>query len=226
MEKKQNKNKFESGYQSDPQTATAGTKHTITTDTNKTLHQKLVSKPLPNSFQNPLSRRGENRRGIDGRFIQMSLPSLETEDIDEEETETEKEERESTPVRETSVEQMEESFDLTPTTPIGRGRPKLVRNRDPKSSGANNCRQRTTCADKPHVDNMNEQQLEQALETITENPVTTTIVDNTGNENQIKTEINEIPNTIELDNNNQQIRRSSRLRSNNPRIRFGNPLTH
>ena len=47
---------------------------------------------------------------------------------------------------------------------------------------------------------MNEQQLEQALETITENPATTTIVDRTGNENQIKTEINEIPNTTELDN--------------------------
>ena len=63
----------------------------------------------------------------------MSLPSLGTEDMDEEETETEEEEeRESTQVRETSAEQMEESFDLTPTTPIGRGRPKLVRNRDPK----------------------------------------------------------------------------------------------
>ena len=73
---------------------------------------------------------------------------------------------------------------------------------------------------------MNEPQLEQAIETITENPTTTTIVDSTGNENQIKTEIIEIPNTNELDNKNQQFRRSSRLRSNNPIIRFGNPLTH
>ena len=103
----------------------------------------------------------------------------------------EEEERESTPVRETSAEQMEESFDLTPTTPIGRGRPKLVRNRDLKSPGANNL--------KLHVDNMNEQQLEQAIETITGNLTTTTIVENTGNENQIKTEINETPNINELD---------------------------
>ena len=73
---------------------------------------------------------------------------------------------------------------------------------------------------------MNEQQLEQAIETITENPTTTTIVDNTGIENQMKTEVNEIPNTNELDKNYQQIRRSSRLRPNNPLIRFGNPLTH
>ena len=82
----------------------------------------------------------------------MSLPSLETEDMDEEETQSEEEEdRESTPVGKTSAEQMEEAFDLTPTTPIGRERPKLVRNRDPKSQGANSL--------KLHVDNMNEQQL-------------------------------------------------------------------
>ena len=93
--------------------------------------------------------------------------------MDERETQLEEEVRESTPVRETSAEQMKESFDLTPTTPIGRGRPKLVRNRNPKSPGENNL--------KLHVDNMNEQQLEQAIETITENPTTTTIVDNTGN---------------------------------------------
>ena len=148
----------------------------------------------------------------------MSLLSLETEDIDDEETQSEEEERESIPTRDTSAEQMEERFDITPTTPIGRGGPKLVRNRDPKSPGTNNL--------KLHIDNMNERQLEQAMETITENPTTTTIVGNIGNENQIKTEINEISNTNELDNNNQQIRRSSRLRSNNPIIRFGNPLTH
>ena len=62
LEKKQNKNKFESEYDTNPQTAVAETKHTITTDTNKSIHKKRISKPLPNSFQNPLSRRGENRR--------------------------------------------------------------------------------------------------------------------------------------------------------------------
>ena len=218
LEEKQNKNKFESEYQTKPQTAIVGTKHTITTDTNKVLHRKLVSKPLPNSFQNPLSRRGENRRGTDGRFIQMSLPSLDTEDTEEEETQSEQEERESTPIRDTSVEQMEESFDFTPPSPIGRGRPKLVRNREPKSPGANNL--------KMHVENMNEAQLEQAIETITENPTTTTIIDNNGNENRIKTEISEITNTNYSNINNQQIRRSFRIRSNNPIVRFGNPLIH
>ena len=66
--------------------------------------------------------------------------------MDEEETqsEEEEEERKCTTVRETSAEQMEESFDLTPTTPIGRRRPKLVRNCDPKSPGANNLKYMST----------------------------------------------------------------------------------
>ena len=53
LEKKQNKNKFESEYDTNPQIAVAETKHTITTDTNKIIHKKRISKPLPNSFQNP-----------------------------------------------------------------------------------------------------------------------------------------------------------------------------
>ena len=106
---------------------------------------------------------------------------------------------------------MDEEFEFTPPTPIRRG--------GPKSPGAGNL--------KLHVENMNEQQLEQALETINENPTTTTIIDNNGNENYIKTEINEIPNTSEINsNNNQPNRRSSRLKTNNPIVRFENPLFH
>ena len=47
VEKKQNKNKFESEYNTKPQMAVAGTKHTRTTDTNQIIHRKLISKPLP-----------------------------------------------------------------------------------------------------------------------------------------------------------------------------------
>ena len=105
---------------------------------------------------------------------------------------------------------MDEEFEFTPPTLIVRG--------GPKSPGAGNL--------KLHVENMNEQQLEQALETINENPTTTTIIDNNGNECYIITEMNEIPNTSEINsNNNQRIRRSSRLRTNNPIVRFGNTLT-
>ena len=41
-------NNYENNYETKPQTAVAGTKHTITTDTNKIIHRKLISKPLPN----------------------------------------------------------------------------------------------------------------------------------------------------------------------------------
>ena len=82
---------------------------------------------------------------------------------------------------------METSFDFTPPIQIGRGRKKAIKERTP---GENNL--------KLHVDRMSEEQLEQAMEAIAENPTTITIVDNNGNENQnqnnqnqIKTEITE-----------------------------------
>ena len=78
---------------------------------------------------------------------------------------------------------------------------------------------------------MSEEQLEQALEAKAEDPTTITIIDNNGNENQnqnnqnqIKTEIIELPDTIETNNTNIQTRKSSRIRANNPTIRYGNPV--
>ena len=85
---------------------------------------------------------------------------------------------------------------------------------------------------KLHVDRMSEEQLEQAMEAIAEIPKTITIVDNNGNEkqnqnnqNQIKSGMTEIPDTIETNNTNIQTRKSSRIRANNPIIRYGNPVT-
>ena len=54
--------------------------------------QLIMKTPRKLKCDNRLSRRGENRIGIDERFIQMSLPSLETEDMDEEGTQSEEEE--------------------------------------------------------------------------------------------------------------------------------------
>ena len=82
LEKKQSKEKFESAYENKPQTAVAGTKHTITTDKNKITHRKRISKPLNPIFQNPLSRRGENPRGKDGRFLQQGQLDEDTEEQD------------------------------------------------------------------------------------------------------------------------------------------------
>ena len=72
---KKDKNKFQSEYQTKPKKTVAGTEHTITANTNLS---------VPNSFRNPLSPRGENKRGMDGKFFQMSLPSLDTEEDEEE----------------------------------------------------------------------------------------------------------------------------------------------
>ena len=111
---------------------------------------------------------------------------------------------------------MQASFEFTPPTQIGQVRRKLIRSRSPKSPGERNL--------KLHMDRMNEQQLEQAIETINEDPTTVTIINNHGNENQIKTELTEIPNSNETSINN-QTRISSKIRSKNPEISFANPLT-
>ena len=74
-----------------------------------------------------------------------------------------------------------------------------------------------------HAENMNEEQLQQARETLAENPRNLTIIDNNGNDDNynIKTEI------IEPDNNNNvQVRRSTRIKTTNPKFRLGNPITH
>ena len=170
VEMKQNKNKFESKYETKPQTAVAGTKQTITTDTNKTIHRKLISKPLPNTFQNPLSRRGENRRGPDGRFATQTETS-ETTTVEEEEKESDSgEDQTRSQAADVSMESVEANFEFTSPKQLGRGRKKP----SPSTPGRSNLRL--------HVDVLTEEQLEQAMQTINENPTTTTIVDNTGNQ--------------------------------------------
>ena len=115
-----------------------------------------------------------------------------------------------------SLESVEANFEFTFPKQLGRGRKKP----SPTTPGRSNLRL--------HVDAMTEEQLEQAMQTINENPTTTKIVDNTGNQNKIKTETNIIQNEIPdiTENDNQTQIRSSRIRSNNPIIRFGNPITH
>ena len=74
-----------------------------------------------------------------------------------------------------------------------------------------------------HVENMNEEQLQQAMEPKAENPRNVTIIDNNGNDDNynIKTELLEPENK-----NNVQVRRSTRIKTTNPIIRLGNPITH
>ena len=67
-----------------------------------------------------------------------------------------------------------------------------------------------------HVENLNEKQLQQAMETIAEDPSNVTIIDNNVNDDNynIKTEI-----IYPENNKNVQIRRSTRIKTTNPIIR-------
>ena len=78
-----------------------------------------------------------------------------------------------------------------------------------------------------HVENMNVEQLQQAMETIEENPDNITIVDNNGNNENynIKTEIIEPIYNNNNNNNNVQVRRLNRIKNTNPILRLGNPIT-
>ena len=114
---------------------------------------------------------------------------------------------------------VEANIEFASQRQIGRGSKKLARNRETNPPGKPNLRL--------HVDVMTEEQLEQALGTIKENPTATKIVENTGNENKIETVTNVIENQIRnvIETDNQIQNRSSRKRSNNPIVRFGNPVT-
>ena len=59
LEKKRNREYFGSIFDQKPQTAMAGTKHTIATNENEIIHRKRASKSLEINVQNPLSTRGE-----------------------------------------------------------------------------------------------------------------------------------------------------------------------
>ena len=200
LEKKQNKEKFESAYKNKPQTAVAGTLHTKTTDNNKITHRKRISNPLNPIFQNPLSRRGENPRGKDGRFLQQGQLEEDTEILD---VTAEHSERCSTPVLEENV--LDKTLEIMNTTispAYGRGRRKLIRDR------------KTNTTPTPGME-IN------ARSTTEDDPIVITVVDQNGNNDFIKTE-----NIEEIENQNEQnIRKSTRIRSTNPINRYGNPIT-
>ena len=82
-----------------------------------------------------------------------------------------KEQDRSTP--NTSIDTLKDSFDFAAPIQVGRGRKKPPQSTKTKTPGKNNL--------KMHVDNMNEEQLQQALETIAEDPSIVIIIDNNGN---------------------------------------------
>ena len=213
LEKNVNKNKFESYYETKPQLAVAGTKHTITNDTNKIIHRKRVSKTLTHTFKDPFSRRGQNPRGPDGRFTQMRIDQLDQSD------EIEQPARESTPVLEESM--LETVLNETPmeTSPVyGKGKKKLIRDRSVQQQSPVQSNLRM------HLENMTEEQLEEARGTAEGNPDTIPVVDRNGNTDSMK--IEQIENINTIYENEPAIRKSTRIKTTNPILRYGNPIPH
>ena len=152
-------------------------------------------------FQNPLSRRGENPRGKDGRFLQQGHLDEDTEELD---VTAEHSERCSTPILEENILDKTLEMENTTISPVyGRGRRKLIRDRKQNTNPTPGLEinARPTAEDDTNV---------------------ITVVDQNGNNNNlIKTE-----NIEQIENQNEQsIRKSTRLRSANPIIRYGNPIT-
>ena len=120
----------------------------------------------------------------------------------------------------TSVDTLDDRFDFAAPIQVERGRPKGKRKA--KTAQKHNNTHAGESNLKMHVENMNEDQLQQATETINEDPNNITFVDNNGNDGNynIKTE------SVEPENNNVQVRRSTRIKTANPIIRLVNPITY
>ena len=128
LEKKINKPKFESVYSDKTQIAISGTKHTITTSDNKILHGKHISKPISEIVQENNTNRGTGPRGPDGPFTKSPrIANVQDSDSDH---------GEASPVATATATT---TFGEQTTPPpkyatIGRGRPKLIRDRQNSGS--------------------------------------------------------------------------------------------
>ena len=169
IEKKVNKNKFESAYDTKPQIAVAGTKHTITTDKKNIIYRKRVSTLLKSTFQNPLSRRGENQRGTEVRYTAATFNQSETTAYAEQPV------RESTPILEESTLKttMQSPTEISPM--FRRGKRKLIKDR-----GQINVQL--------YLEKLNESEDTQhsITTTIEEHPNVTTVTDEKGNTDLIE----------------------------------------
>ena len=118
-----------------------------------------------------------SRRTIHPNTVPFLSSKTETEEEEEEHHETENTQSTSTPdtTFETKIPTLEARFEITSPIQIGRGRRKLIGNRNATPGGSNL---------QMHVENMNEEQLKQALEKKTDDPNKVTIIDNNCNENK------------------------------------------
>ena len=162
------------------------------------------------SFQNPLSRRGENPRGPDGRFT--ALPKQ-----PETSEEAEQPIRESTPILQESVldTTMISQTETSPTN--GQGKRKLVRGRKTQKLPVQPNLQM-------YLESLNETgDINNATPPTKEDPNVITVTEKNCKTDLIK--IEQIEHTNQNNNDEATTRKSSRLKIVNPITRFGNPIT-
>ena len=126
--KKNQRNKFESAYPDKPQLAILGTNHKVTTPNGRIIHRKVISKPIE-IFHQGTNNRGTGPRGSDGRLIRSPSKQRRAMVIDfEDDSEA--------PLMDLVNPKTSESPKTTVTKrgSIGRGRPKLIRDRTSPNS--------------------------------------------------------------------------------------------
>ena len=119
FERKNTKTKFESPYSDQLQTAVKGTNHTVSTADNRIIHRKLISKPTTPFEQEPYNR-GTGRRGPDGRFARKGDQTPAT--------------RDRSPLQDDPLDTSPKLRGTQKSGTFGRGRPKLIRNREESTS--------------------------------------------------------------------------------------------
>ena len=234
LEKKHQRSKFESAYSDKPQIAVSGTKHTVTTPNGRILHRKTISKPI-STFNQEQNNRGIGPRGPDGRFIKSPSKQRRT-------TVVESDSESETPLMDTESPKTPETQTNTTlkTGTLGRGRPKLFRDRtSPNSPQATTTPGSLTIVTANMTDTEVDRAItdtkhaDQALLIRDENGKVFT--DNNANQNTLEDNFetsdldlaSNLSSNTEIDMEEKEpIRRSKRPTKTNPIIRYNNPICH
>ena len=248
LEKKINKPKFESAHSDKTQIAISGTKHTVTTSDNKISHRKHISKPISEIVQENSTNRGTGPRGPDSRFTKSQrIVNVQDSDSDH---------GEASPVAiATATTTFGEHTTQSPkNSTIGRGRPKLIRNRQNSGSPG----ETHTSPDQQSsigpltvvTENMTDAEIDPVIEDARRANIELHLKDNNGKviqnnyqspkggeEDNVENSYNEQDTSelellsnlsssteIEQETKEHNLRRSKRLTKTNPIIRLNNPV--
>ena len=242
LEKEHQRNKLESAYSDKLQFAISGENHTVTTPNGRVIHRKLISKPIE-TFNQETNNRGTGPRGSDGRFIRSPSKQRRAMVIDSEDDS-------EAPLMDLVNPKTPESPNTTVTKrgSIGRGRPKLIRDRtspnSPQTSPGNKPTQRNSMGPLTILTtNMTDTEVDRAIEDAKSADQEVFIRDENG---KVSTDDKPHPSTFEdnLENSEldlasnlsssteieteeeEPIRRSKRLTKTNPILRYNNPICH